>query len=432
VRRERESWKTNAGFVLAAAGSAIGLGNMWRFAYLAASNGGAAFIFLYLGVMFLVGVPIMLAEFVIGRGGHASPVAAVAAAGGRAWLPLGWLCTTTGVLILSYYSVVAGWTLRYSIEALRGGFGADASGLFSSVATGASAVFFHLLFMALTCAVVARGIRSGIERCSVILMPVLFLTIAGLAAWAATLPGRDDAYSFYLRPHPGRLLTPSVVVDAAGQAFFSLSLGMGAMMTYASYLDGNEDLGREAVTISLADFAVALLAGLAVFPVIFTFGLEKDMSASPVGTLFIALPRAFANLGGAGRVVGPLFFLMLVVAALTSSISMLEVVTSSAVDYLGWPRWKAAWAGGLASALLGVPSALRLGILEAADKLVGNILLLVGGLFLALLAGWRMRGALAELLRGSHGESLPRIWIWVLRTIPPVVISYVLWNAIFK
>ncbi len=432
MSQRRESWKTRAGFILAAAGSAVGLGNMWRFAYLSASHGGSVFILFYLIVMFLVGIPVMLAEFTIGRGGHASPIAAVSAAGGRSWRPVGWLCVLTGVLILSYYSVVAGWTLRYLIEALGSGFAGDPASLFANLATGPSAIAFHLVFIALTCTVVARGVRAGIERCSLILMPALFVTIAALAAWAATLPGSSAGYSFYLSPRPGRVFSPSVVVAAAGQAFFSLSLGMGTMMTYASYLKGNEDLGREAVSISLADFAVALLAGLVVFPVIFTFGLEKEVGDSPIGALFIALPRAFANLGAVGRIVGPVFFLMLAVAALTSSISMLEVVTSSLVDSFNWPRRRAAWIGGLASAILGVPCAMTLRVLEEADRLVGNILLLTGGLLVALLAGWGMPGALQELGRGAHSRNLARLWLWVLRTMPPVLLAYVLWSAIFS
>jgi NSS family neurotransmitter:Na+ symporter len=417
------------GFVLAAVGSAVGLGNMWRFSYLTAENGGAAFLVLYLAMTALVGVPILLAEFTIGRGAAKSPVAALEHFGGRAWRPLGMLFVASGFLILAYYSVIAGWTVRYALEAALWGFDTDAAERFSHVTSGYLPVVWHLFFMAVTIGVVSGGIKGGIERASVVLMPVLFLIVAGLAVYAATLPGASAGYAYYLQVEWEEILSLHVLADAAGQAFFSLSLGMGAMLTYASYLSRRENLPSESVWVAGTDFAVAFVAGLVVFPLVFVLGLQDDVSGSTVGALFITLPSVFAAMGSAGTVVGVLFFVALVVGALTSAMSLLEVVVASAMDTVGWPRRSAALGLGGAITLLGVPAALSLDVLGLMDQVAGNVFLLAGGLGLSLFVGWTMDDPVAEAQAGAEGVRWFFLWRGLLRFVVPVVVGAILFGV---
>ncbi|HKX46440.1 MAG TPA: sodium-dependent transporter, partial [Planctomycetota bacterium] len=334
----REQWSNSFGFYAAAVGSAVGLGNMWRFSYLTSENGGAAFVALYLLLTAFVALPVLLAELVIGRGAGKSPVLALAHYGGPRWKPLGALFVATGFLILAYYSVIAGWTLRYAGEALLIGFPDDPGAHFGEISEGFPAFLFHLGVMGVTIGIVASGVTRGIERVSVVAMPMLFVIVCGIAFYAATLDGGIDGYSYYLNLDVLNVFSMDVLVAAAGQAFFSLSLGMGAMLTFASYLSRETNLPRQAVAIASSDFGVAFVAGLMVFPIIFALGMEGDVRESTLGALFVALPKAFAHMGAAGRIVGFLFFVTLVIGALTSAISLLEVVVAAAVDGLGWPR----------------------------------------------------------------------------------------------
>lgn len=420
----REMWGTRWGFVLAAVGSAVGLGNMWRFSYVAAEGGGAAFVFLYILMVFSVGVPIMLCEMTIGRKTHLSPVGALRKIGGSAWVPLGILFVVTGFLILSYYSVIAGWTIRYALEGITTGFPADPGAHFDSISTGPSAIGFHLFFMAVTIGVVMVGVQKGIERAALILMPTLFLIVLGLAVWALTLEGAGEGYAFYLRPDLGEI-NGTVVRQAASQAFFSLSLGMGAMLTFASYLSRDTDLVNEAVTISFADFLVAFTAGLVVFPVVFALGLQDQVSDSTVGALFISLPGAFQSMGAIGRVVGTLFFLALLVGALTSAISLLEVVASSIIDEFSMVRRNAAVLTGILIALFGLLSATSLDVLGVVDQLAGALFLVIGGFFLCLFVGWVMKeDAVHEMMRGAAPgvqRLLPGVLVIVRWVLPPVI-----------
>ncbi len=425
----REQWASRAGFILAAVGSAVGLGNMWRFSYLTAESGGAAFLVLYVGITLLVGLPVLLAEFALGRGSGKSPIGALAHYGGSGWRPLGWLFVASGFLILSYYSVIAGWTVRYALTALLGSFPEDFGGFFERVATGRSALAWHLGFMVVCVAIVRGGVKAGIERTAVILMPLLFLLVVGLALYAATLEGSGAGYRFYLEVDFDELGDWSVIQAAAGQAFFSLSLGMGCMMTYASYLSRDEHLPNESLFVAFSDFAVAFIAGLAVFPLIFALGLDAEITSGSVGTmgaLFITLPKTFAEMGGAGHVVGVLFFVALVVGALTSAISLLEVVTATAVDGLGWSRHRAAALMGALIAVMGIPSALSLKVLGFMDQLAGNVFLVGGALVLSLFVGWRMADPMAEVRRGAESTTWFGLWVWLLRVPVPLVLAVVL------
>ncbi len=422
----REQWTSRHGFVLAAIGSAVGLGNMWRFSYLAAENGGAAFVILYLATTLVIGLPVLLAELVLGRGSQKSPIQALTHYGGSCWKPLGLVFVAAGFLILSYYAVIAGWAVRYGLAGIVSGFDPDAAERFVEVASGWDAFGYHLAFMVLTVFVVIRGVSSGIERTSVVLMPMLFVLVVGLAVYAATLNGASAGYAYYLRPDFSKLLSLNVLKDAAGQAFFSLSLGMGAMLTFASYLGRDVNLPRAAVLIAGADIAIAFIAGLVVFPMIFALDLSADVSASTVGALFITLPKAFAEMGSVGRGVGILFFAALIVGALTSAISLLEVVVSSAIDGLGWSRRKAGILLGIAITVLGAPSAWSTDILGAVDQVANNILLLGGGFALSIFVGWVMAGPIEEASEGASSVAWFGSWRNLLRYVVPAFLFFVL------
>lgn len=416
---------------MSAVGSAVGLGNMWRFSYIASEGGGAAFVVLYLLLVAVLGIPIMTSEFVIGRMTQQSPLQALPRIGGKAWRPLAWLCVVCGVGILTYYAVITGWTMRYAIDGVRGAIGPDTSAYFGAVAAGWDAVALQLVAMAVTIWIVARGVKGGLERANLIMMPLLFLILVGLAVWAATLPNGGPGYAYYLRPEPRELLSPRILAMAAGQVFFSLSLGMGTMMTYASYLRTRGNLGREAMVIALSDTGVAFTAGLVVFPVIFNFGLSGRIAESTVGALFISLPAGFQQMGTAGNVVAFAFFTMLLFAALTSAISLLEVPVAALVDGWGMSRRKAALLAGVATTLIGLRAAFNTDIVGASDQIVGNFLLLVGGFFICLLVGYRVRAqADAELAEGLPSRAARRGWLVLIRFIAPALLLYILYGAL--
>ncbi|MGH7482815.1 MAG: sodium-dependent transporter [Longimicrobiales bacterium] len=428
----RGVWKTRTGFILAAIGSAVGLGNMWRFPYLTAEEGGAAFVLLYLIMTLVLGIPVMIAEFALGRRTRLSPIGALAKEGGPAWSLLGYLFVAAGFLILAYYAVIAGWVTRYALTALISGLPADSAAFFESVSTGAPAILFHLFFMALTIGIVAGGVQHGIERWNMVMMPLLFLLMVGLAVWAFTLPGSGDGYAFYLTPDLEAVMSLQVLGEAASQAFFSLSLGMGAMLTYASYLSRDSSLPKESTIVSFSDFGVAFFAGLVVFPIIFALGIMGLVSESAIGALFIALPAGFAELGVVGRGLGFLFFLALFIGAITSTISLLEVVTSSAIDQTGMSRRKAAIIAGLAITALGLWPATNIDVLGAMDAVAGTVLLPLGALGLSIFVGWVMRNPESEVAEatGPGVRRLLPLWKGILRFVAPVLLVLVLYYTV--
>jgi NSS family neurotransmitter:Na+ symporter len=428
---QRELFGTRLGFILAAVGSAVGLGNMWRFPYRVAEGGGAAFVMLYIFFTLIMGIPLMLSEFAVGRRTRLSPIGAFKKEGGRAWSLVGFLGVLTGFLILSYYSVIAGWVVRYGIEGILTGFATDPGARFEQVTTGFAPILYHIGFMAVTISIVMVGVEKGIEKASLILMPVLFTIVIGLATWAFTLEGSGDGYAYYLAPRFGDLLNPTTLAEAAGQAFFSLSLGMGAMLTFASYLSKKENLNREAVTIAFSDFGVAFTAGLVVFPVIFALGLQNEVGASTVGALFIALPGAFVEMGTVGRVVGIAFFFALTVGAVTSAVSLLEVVTASAIDEFDITRKPAALGAGIGILVVGLLPATSLDVLSVIDKATEWFLSL-GALSVTLFVGWRMRDPGQELLQGASGifaSFVPAVLFFVRFVMPLIIGFVVLWSG---
>ena len=421
----REAFGSRAGFILAAAGSAVGLGNMWRFSYQASEGGGAAFVLLYIMMTLMLGIPLMLAEFGLGRRGQLTPIGALRRLAGRGWSRVGYVFVIGGGLILSYYSVIAGWTVRYAIESIWHGFPGDSGAHFGKVASGSGAIAFHLGFMTATIVIVMAGIKSGIERVSFVLMPALFLIVIGLALWAFTLDGAGAGYAVYLQPDLDELMNPSVWRAAAAQAFFSLSLGMGAMLTFASYLGKDQDLPGAATIVAFTDFSVAFIAGLVVFPVIYSLGLQGAVSQSTVGALFIALPGAFDAMGAVGRVVGLFFFVALAVGAITSTIALLEVVAASVIDEFGISRRAAALGAGLVITLLGVLPATNLDLLGLMDKIAGELMLIAGVLVISILAAWILRRDVAEELATGASpfwkRQVPRIMAVLRWFVPPVV-----------
>jgi NSS family neurotransmitter:Na+ symporter len=429
---QRELWGTRVGFILAAVGSAVGLGNMWRFPYRVSEGGGAAFVVLYIALTLIMGIPLMLAEFSVGRRTRLSPIGAFKKEGGGGWSIVGFLGVLTGFLILSYYSVIAGWVIRYGIEGIISGFAADPAAHFGEITTGIAPIIYHLAFMAVTITIVSVGVEKGIEKASLILMPVLFAIVLGLAVWAFTLPGSDAGYSFYLAPSLSELMSFTTLSEAAGQAFFSLSLGMGAMLTFASYLSKHENLNREAATIAASDFGVAFTAGLVVFPVIAALGLTADVGESTVGALFIALPGAFVEMGAIGRVVGIAFFFALTVGAVTSAVSLLEVVTASAIDEFKIHRKSAAIGAGIIITLVGVLPALNLNALGLIDRITEWFLAL-GALGVTLFVGWRMRNPQEEMLDGASGffaSIVPAVLFFIRFIMPLIIIPVIIYTGL--
>jgi NSS family neurotransmitter:Na+ symporter len=426
----REQWRSRSGFLLAAVGSAVGLGNMWRFSYLASEKGGAGFVALYLVFTLLIGLPVMLAELTIGRGARSGPIVALEHFGGSTWRWLGAVFVATGFLILSYYGVIGGWTVRYAFEAATVGFSADSASHFDDLASGFDSLAMQIAFMAMTILIVCGGIGSGIERAARVAMPGLFVIMIGIALYAFTLDGSGAGYAYYLNFDLEKALALDVVVAAAGQAFFSLSLGMGVMLTFASYLPRDSHLVKETALISFADFGVAYVAGLMVFPLIFALSMGSEISGSTIGALFVALPKAFATMGLIGRFVGFAFFMALVVGALTSSISLLEVLVSASMDAFHWERRRAALVSGVLVTGLGAWSAFDVDILDLADSIAINRFLGGGGLGITIFVGWIMQDPIGDASAGRTQSIVYVVWRGLLRFVVPVALMFILWHAL--
>lgn len=434
---QRGTWGSKIAFVLAAAGSAIGLGNIWGFPTQVGLNGGAGFVLVYLACVLLIGAPVMIAELALGRRSGSDPVGAFKSlAPGTSWKAVGALGVVTGLVILSYYSVVAGWTLKYIGFTLTGGFaGADgreiAEAFTSFTSGGFEPLFYHFCFLALTVWVVTGGVEGGIEKVTRVLMPFLLVLLLLLVVRSITLPGAAAGIEFYLRPDFSRI-DFQVVLAAMGQAFFSLSLGMGAMITYGSYLSRKENLVSCALYVTFADLLIAVLAGFAIFPALFAVaGLSPDQGP---GLIFLVLPNIFNQIPF-GQAFGTAFYLLLSIAALTSAISLLEVVVAYFIDQRGWARKRAAVVVGTAAFLLGIPSALGegyvaflSGFLGQADFLFGKLALIVGGLLISIFVGWKwgIPNALEEIRGGSARFVLGKVWSLLVRYLCPVAILVLL------
>ena len=438
----RGVWSSKTGFILAAAGSAIGLGNIWRFPYMVGEGGGAAFVVIYLGFVFLLGAAVMLAELALGRHTDRNPVGAFeATAPGTLWKLVGMIGVITGVAILSFYGVIAGWTVGYLFKTVTGSFSQtitaqESQAIFESFASSPTAnVGLLFAFLAITSMVVWRGVSGGIERVSKTLMPVLLALLIRLAIRSVTLSGAGAGLEFYLAPDFSRI-SAGTFPAALGQAFFSLSLGMGAMITYGSYVSKKINLVTSTGIICLFDTLIALLAGLIIFPALFHAGLSP--SSGP-GLVFQVLPTLFAELP-AGQLFGAAFFLLLAIAALTSTIALLEVPVSYVIDEWGWSRGKAVAVTGVATFVIGVPSALASGavpffsdlpgggFLSLMSIVFGSYALTIGSLGLAIFVGyrWGVQAAAAEIESDGVTFGLKHAWGFLLRFLAPVGITAIL------
>jgi len=424
----KEQWRSGLGFVLAAAGSAVGLGNLWGFAYRASQGGGGAFVFLYLLVVLVVCLPVLVAEMVLGRSTGSSPLMAPVAAAGRRWQPMGWLFVLAPCGILAFYAVLMGWTGATLVQTLSQGLPGtinEAETFFAGLSGGRSALLGQLLSLVVTAAVVAAGVRSGIERLSRWGLPLLFLLLIGLAIWASGLNQAGEGYrTFLLRWDNAQLTNLTTIRYAFNQAFFSIGTGIGCILAYSAYLGRKDSLPREAIAVVGMDTAVGILAGMVTFPVVMSFGLQDVISSSTLGAIFIALPTGLASLGGAGQVVAVLFFGLALIAAITSAVSLLEVPVACLIERLGWSRPRAVWVSTAVIFIAGLPAATSMDVLGWMDAVFGGLLLILGGLLLALLLGWvvpeRFRQDLAE---SGTSPLIRRLLLVVLRWVSPPVVA---------
>jgi NSS family neurotransmitter:Na+ symporter len=439
----RGTWGSNVGFILAAAGSAVGLGNIWRFPYMTGHNGGALFVLIYVAFIFFLGLPVLLAELALGRATARNPVGAFRALRpGTRWHYTGYLGVVTAVMILSFYAVIAGWTLGYCFKTLNGQFRlvgkGEVAAIFSRfIASPWLQISLLALFVFLTAFIVSKGVAAGLERFSKVLMPALFLILLLLMARSLTLPGAEKGLAFYLKPDFAEI-NGRVFLEAMGQAFFSLSLGLGTMLTYGSYLSKKENLVASAAWVAALDTAIAILAGFIIFPALFSQSMAPDQGP---GLVFAILPVIFAHIPG-GMLFGTFFFVLLAVAALTSTISILEVPVAFLVDEKKWPRRRAAWLMGGTALVFGIPSALsgggmkffsRLPLLHVDfltlwDKAWGNVALSVGALLVAVFVAhvWKTANALEEITAGGTKFRLARLWVVAIQYICPLLILVVL------
>ena len=424
----KEQWRSGLGFVLAAAGSAVGLGNLWGFAYRASQGGGGAFLLLYVLIVLVVCLPVLVAEMVLGRSTGNSPLLAPVTAAGRRWQPMGWLFVLAASGILAFYAVLMGWTGATLVQTLSWGLPSDieqAEAFFAGLSGGRAALIGQLLSLVATALVVAAGVRSGIERLSRWGLPLLFVLLIGLAVWASGLEGSVEGYrTFLLRWDSAELTNLTTIRNAFTQAFFSIGTGIGCILAYAAYLDRKAHLPREAVAVVGMDTAVGVLAGMVTFPVVISFGLQEVVSGSTLGTIFIALPTGLSSLGAPGQFVAVLFFGLALIAAITSAVSLLEVPVACLIDRLGWSRSRAVWVSTALIFVGGLPAATSLDVLGWMDSVFGGLLLILGGLLLALLLGWVVPNRFQDDLQGS-GTPVPlqRLLLVMLRWVSPPVVA---------
>ncbi len=436
----RDSFTSKFGVIAAAAGSAVGLGNIWRFPYIVGENGGGAFLIVYLLFIAAIGMPVMLSEFAIGRKAQRNAIGSFRKlAPGTPWYFVGVIGVAAAFLILAFYSTVAGWTLEYIVKAVTGSFAGkddvEISGLFETFHTGTFwPLFWQLLFMGVTLWIVMAGIRNGIEKYTKILMPLLVAMIIIICVRSLTLAGSGEGISYLFRPDFSALTTEGILA-ALGQAFFSLSLGMGTLITYGSYVSKREDLGSTVTQVTIADTVIAMLAGIAIFPAVFAFGI--DPQAGP-GLVFVTLPNIFQEMAG-GYFFAIVFFVLLGIAALTSSISILEVVVAYMKEELNLTRRKAAIFAAIVITMMGVLCTLSFGRMENVtifnttffdlmDFTASNVLLPLGGLLIVLFIGWYLGSSRTREEVSNDNKLRVRYfpaYIFLIKFVAPIAIAIV-------
>ncbi|WP_137823078.1 sodium-dependent transporter [Pseudomonas sp. D(2018)] len=442
----RGQWSSRWAFFLAATGSAVGLGNIWKFPYITGENGGGAFVLVYLGCILVIGIPLLMLEVMLGRRARANPeqamnLAALDAGAGRHWRRLGSMAVLTGFLILSFYTLVAGWAVAYVPDALAGRFagidGKASEALFNGLlANPLKLLAYGSAVLLATLLIVALGVQKGLERSLRFLMPGLFLLLLVLVGYAATTEHFGTAVHFLFDFDFSKLTGQSVLI-ALGHSFFTLSLASGAMMVYGSYLPAGTSIARTSIMVAIADTSVALLAGLAIFPLVFANGLEPG---SGPGLIFVTLPIAFGQMP-LGSLVGGLFFVMLAIAALTSAISLSEPTIAWLTERFGIGRVKAVLLSGLGLWVLGLGSVFSFNLgaeytlfgktfFDALDYLTANLLMPVGGLLTVLFCGWVLGRAKVEEGVGIASPTLFRLWWKMLCYVTPLCILVVFLHSL--
>jgi len=450
MSEKRESihglWSSRWAFILAATGSAVGLGNIWKFPYITGENGGGAFVLVYLICIAAIGLPIMMAEVLMGRRGRSTPINSMRhlcaeASAHPAWQIIGWSGMLAGFLILSYYSVIAGWAISYVLDSISGTFsGASAKEIgdhFGALlASPGTLLFWHTLFMVMTMVVVARGVKHGLEKAVRFLMPALFILLVIMVGYAMNMGEFARGVAFLFEPDFSKI-TGNGILTAMGHAFFTLSLGMGAIMIYGAYLPKDASIAKTSIIIAIADTVVALLAGLAIFPIVFSNGLEPG---SGPGLIFNTLPIAFGQMPG-GIIFGTLFFVLLSFAAWSSAISLIEPAVTWLVENKDIERYKACVVAGFITWAVGVGTVLSFNVtsevklfdktfFDLLDYLTSNIMLPLGGLAMAIFVAWLMPRIVSkdELAMGDGAAF--HLWLFLVKYVTPVAVIIVFLNAI--
>jgi NSS family neurotransmitter:Na+ symporter len=443
--QSRDTFGSKFGVIAAAAGSAVGLGNIWKFPYIAGVYGGAAFLFVYLAFIVAIGLPVMLSELIIGRSSKRNAFGAFKVlAPGTAWRYVGILGVSAAFLILSFYGVVAGWSIQYISLSIQDGFSnkspEEINSLFSTlIESPIKPVVLQLIFMVATGAIVIIGIKKGIEKYTKILMPVLVVILIGLCIKSVSLEGAEAGLNFLFKPDFSKL-TGDGILSALGHAFFTLSLGMGTLITYGSYINKDNNLVRTVISVTLADTLIAILAGIAIFPAVFAFGIAPTEGP---GLIFITLPNVFHQMPG-GFVFSILFFVLLTVAALTSSISILEVVVAYFKEEFSMKRKSATVLATILISMLGIVCSLSMGVLspytlfglnffDLMDWISANLLLPIGGLFIALFVGWiyGRKKVQEEVAKGGNlSGAMLSMFMFLVKFIAPIAIAIVLMNKV--
>lgn len=444
MKHQREHWGSRLGFILAAIGSAVGLGTLWKFPYVVGQNGGGLFVLIYLGCTILIGIPVFVAELLLGRRAQRGAVGIFASLGSSNWKIVGWLAVIAPLLILSYYHVVAGWGLNYILLTLsqfwEGKSPAQIADVFDVLyRSGDVCVLFQFIFTAIVVGMVYQGVQKGIEKWAKLMTISLFVLLIGLLAYSVTLDGFPKALRFVFSPSVANL-KPSGILTALGLAFFTLSIGHGVMLTYGSYMRNSSDIPNASLIVGVSDVLISVLAALMIFPIIFTFGFEPDQH---FGLIFKTLPVLFAKLPGT-MLISLAFFILFVFTALTSAIAMLEVMVANSVDLWEWSRKKATLVAGGAVFILGVPSALsgrpemftnwplmyQGTFFDTVDALVSVWILPIVALCTAIFAGWRLNKAFIreEFLKGTAYRFLFRPWYFFIRWIVPIAILLVMFQ----
>lgn len=444
MQNQREHWGSRLGFILAAAGSAIGLGTLWMFPYVTGKNGGGLFVLIYICCIFLIGIPVFMAELLLGRRAQRGAVGIFATLANNAtlWKSVGWLGVITSFLIMSYYSVIAGWGLNYVLMSINQSYAKlspqEITGVFEKLSSsGDITLFWDFAFTALTIGVVYQGIRHGIEYWSKFMTTALLVLLVGLCAYSFTLDGFSEAFRFIFYPDFSKF-KPSGAIEALGLSLFTLSLGQGIMLTYGSYMKRDEDIPKTALIIAFMIVFVSILSGLMIFPIIFTFGFSPE--GGP-GLVFKTLPLLFAKLP-ASLFISTTFFILFVFTALTSSIALVEVVVANFIDLFGWPRKKAVLIVGLSCFIFGIPSALSgsqaifpnwyaiygKNFFDTIVHLVSVWFLPIGALMISIFSGWVLDKAISkeEFQLGTTAKWMWRPWIFFIRWVAPIAIILIM------